>query len=467
LRVAEFTFDLFPQWHFTEGAVIDDVAAIGDRIKHRRLTLGISQYKVACPYSDSYLSLVESGQRLPSQSVLEHIARQLNCSPNYLLYGIPDGTIRHLASILEDAQEKTDRGLVSSALELYELLLSEPVATILPELHPQTTIGYARALEEAGRFDEAIARLEGLDYHGRSYWAIRMAALVRCYRRSGALHKAESVAVEAMRQTHQIFDSDYVIIGTQLMAAYSASRAHASAQTLGNELITRPSEEFDPRTRFDLLWQLAHSARERDDVVETIKWADQAHSLALSTGIVGPFRMTNSYGELLLSTGDFRAARRALVTLRDRSQHSASRSYEDAAVRNTLIARACLLIGNRSEVVRLREQILDGTARASATTRGRALATYGSAVGISNPGEAISRLSEGARLLTEIGLNDEAAIAWQAISDIHAETGDQDAAVAAIKNALSCADLMTPATPAPPYPPLPGTEDDKQLRVFG
>ncbi|MEU7898454.1 helix-turn-helix transcriptional regulator [Nonomuraea sp. NPDC049152] len=70
---------------------------MGHRIKAIRHMRGLSQADLAYPeLSDSYVSLIESRKRIPTQLVLELLARKLDCSVSYLLNGIVG---EHLAEI--------------------------------------------------------------------------------------------------------------------------------------------------------------------------------------------------------------------------------------------------------------------------------------------------------------------------------------------------------------------------------
>lgn len=431
---------------------MEEISDIGRRLKELRISRGLSQADLSGNrLSDSYISLIESGRRIPSGPTIEYIARRLGCSPTYLTYGVEDEIAEYLQAALRDAQKKLADGMIPEALRLYEEMLTNSAATVLPGIHPQLAVGYAYALEEASRFAEAIAVWEGTEYIGPEYWATKMAALVRCYRRSGAPLEAESIGRNALHLTDE--DSlERVLIGTELMAALSASDAHVRASALGNQLLTLVSEETDPRIRFNLLWQLAYSTTAPKEALE---WARSAHSLAQSTGSMDSFRLDNSYAELLLSIDDRSAVHEALTTLKAAASHG--QTPEDAAVRNTLLARAYLRVGDRQAVIRLRDELLDGTAGMSNIVRGRALASWGSATR-NHDHKSLEYLTEGAGLLALAGLRDEAAVAWGDAADGYREIGNQNAELDAIKNALLCADLIPPSMPEAPYQARPGIE---------
>ncbi|MFI6921526.1 helix-turn-helix domain-containing protein [Nonomuraea spiralis] len=71
------------------------------RIKAMRLMRGLRQAELAHPeLTDSYMSLIESGKRLASDSVVELLARKLDCSATYLMNGIAGECLEDLGNEL-------------------------------------------------------------------------------------------------------------------------------------------------------------------------------------------------------------------------------------------------------------------------------------------------------------------------------------------------------------------------------
>ena len=67
------------------------MATIGERIRDRRLELGLSQRDVACPgISGAYVSRIEAGSRQPSVKALRQLAPILGVSVHWLETGKVD-----------------------------------------------------------------------------------------------------------------------------------------------------------------------------------------------------------------------------------------------------------------------------------------------------------------------------------------------------------------------------------------
>jgi transcriptional regulator with XRE-family HTH domain len=98
------------------------VATVGDRIRTRRLELGLSQRELACPgVSYAYISRLEANSRVPSVKALRRIAPKLGVSPHWLETGENDPA-EELAKLVLEHGEGT---LPSHAIKLARLILGE------------------------------------------------------------------------------------------------------------------------------------------------------------------------------------------------------------------------------------------------------------------------------------------------------------------------------------------------------
>lgn len=63
--------------------------ALGDRLRQLRKEAGLTQDRLArrAHVNDSYISLIETGRRVPSPEVTAALAAELGCTVEYLLYG--------------------------------------------------------------------------------------------------------------------------------------------------------------------------------------------------------------------------------------------------------------------------------------------------------------------------------------------------------------------------------------------
>src|SRR3569833_2505938 len=121
-----------------------------------RIRQGLSQAQLALPeLSDSYVSLIESGKRIPTPDVVRLLARKLGCSASYLASGID-----------EEAQDR-----MRETLEYAEIALQngDNLAS-LPEYARRARWAYALALEatdthnETNRKNAALTAVLSPDY---------------------------------------------------------------------------------------------------------------------------------------------------------------------------------------------------------------------------------------------------------------------------------------------------------------
>ena len=80
------------------------LATVGDRIRERRLELGLSQRELACDgVTYAYISRLEANGRRPSVRALRKIAPRLGVSVHWLETGEPDPA-QQLAQLVLDHQ---------------------------------------------------------------------------------------------------------------------------------------------------------------------------------------------------------------------------------------------------------------------------------------------------------------------------------------------------------------------------
>ncbi|MQA98110.1 MAG: helix-turn-helix domain-containing protein, partial [Streptosporangiales bacterium] len=60
--------------------------SMGERVRALRISQRLSQAQLAgSDLSDSYVSLIESGKRVPGPTVVRMLADKLGCSPQFLV----------------------------------------------------------------------------------------------------------------------------------------------------------------------------------------------------------------------------------------------------------------------------------------------------------------------------------------------------------------------------------------------
>ncbi|MEU5880897.1 helix-turn-helix domain-containing protein [Spirillospora sp. NPDC047279] len=340
---------------------------VGERVRNLRLTRRLSQAQLAGhDLSDSYISLIESGKRTPTPTVLRMLAERLGCTPEYLAEGVEPEQRAHLEVRERHAHLALLDGDPAGAETAFDEVLARSDD---PDLTSRARWGRARALEELGRTEAAIALFEELREQaerdpGRASWLPPVIALARCYHTVGDLGQAIALGERALARLQHLgltVGQEYTEAGRILLLAYVDRSDPERAHALGRRLLASDeAASGQPSTRYRLA---SSRALEEGAVGDSLYLADQA--LAVRGG--APVR-----AQALLNL----AAARAL--LRGVTPFSAGTVAEPERV---AAAEALDLLGGTS--------VLEGAeATESTIERARALVLVG------EPEAAISSLEE-------------------------------------------------------------------------
>jgi transcriptional regulator with XRE-family HTH domain len=97
---------------------ITDPEGLPERLRQARERAGFSQRKLAFPgCTSNYISRIEAGDRLPSQQILEALARRTGVSAHWLATGEEDLLFTTIRSLVEDL-----RSGVEPSAQLLEIL---------------------------------------------------------------------------------------------------------------------------------------------------------------------------------------------------------------------------------------------------------------------------------------------------------------------------------------------------------
>ncbi|MQY05383.1 helix-turn-helix transcriptional regulator [Actinomadura macrotermitis] len=215
---------------------------VGERVRNLRLTRRLSQAQLAGhDLSDSYISLIESGKRTPTPTVLRMLAERLGCTPEYLAEGVEPEQRAHLEVRERHAQLALLAGDAATAESGFAEVLARSDDA---DLSARARWGRARALEGLGRTEEAIALFEELREQaerdpGRASRLPAVIALARCYHTVGDLGQAVALgerALDRLRRLELGAGEEHTEVGRVLLLAYvdrsDAARAHALGRAL-------------------------------------------------------------------------------------------------------------------------------------------------------------------------------------------------------------------------------------------
>jgi transcriptional regulator with XRE-family HTH domain len=228
---------------------IDDPAAVGRRVREAREAAGLSLRSISFPgCSPSFLSRVESGDRVPGVAVIAELARRLGVDPDQLT-GLPAG--RAIPEWRLSAMEMAARLRDDSAAKQANAVLSEA-----RELDHRHAVG--RALETLGhlalaerRDDQAAALFEEARSEDPAISARERPALFqalgRAYAGAGDLGHAVAVLQEAFDEARAApVDVPLMVrYGSYLANAYTDHGHFGEAERVLGELLRHEREMND------------------------------------------------------------------------------------------------------------------------------------------------------------------------------------------------------------------------------
>jgi tetratricopeptide (TPR) repeat protein/DNA-binding XRE family transcriptional regulator len=216
--------EFHPEWEKNTAMQVTaaDWAKVGRRIKTLRRERGLTQKELGEPVaSASFLSLIESGSRHPSQEVLEHVAGRLGVEVDELVSGTSTRAQVALEMDLQQAREHLRVGELDRARSLARDVADEAERDALPRLAARAYEVLA-SIEERRNLVESAARLY---QKAETLWRDEpphlryetVAGLARC---SAALGEARYAIHLLERYLHEL-DDDGVLDPRAAMRAYA------------------------------------------------------------------------------------------------------------------------------------------------------------------------------------------------------------------------------------------------------
>ncbi|MFC0039463.1 helix-turn-helix transcriptional regulator [Actinomadura rayongensis] len=252
---------------------------VGERVRNLRLTRRLSQAQLAGhDLSDSYISLIESGKRTPTPTVLRMLAERLGCTPEYLAEGVEPEQRAHLEVRERHAHLTLLAGDAAAAEAAFEDVLDRSDDA---DLVARARWGRARALEELGRVEEAIALFEDLREQadrdpGRSSRLPAVIALARCYHAVGDLGQAIALAERALDRLTELgltVGAERAEAGRVLLTGYLDRADVVRAHALGRRLLAPPAEVMPLCAHYR---QASTRALDEGAIGDALYFADQA-----------------------------------------------------------------------------------------------------------------------------------------------------------------------------------------------
>lgn len=432
---------------------MDSQASLGRRIRASRIRQGLSQAQLALPeLSDSYVSLIESGKRVPTPDVVRLLARKLGCSASYLASGIDEEAQDRIRVTLEYAEIALQNGEASEACDRLTELLDEPALASLPEYARRARWAYARALEATGDLDGALSEFAALtavlspDYDTEEWIRLNI-AMARCHREKGDAARSVTVAEGAFARVTARpgpWSDETVKLGATLVGAYLERGDLVSGHQLADRLIAHADEAGSAVARMAAYWEAAIVARYEADFETAVTYGERA--LALLGEAADPrnlSRLRGEYGTLmLLARPDDAERARDELQRASREMTATEAGGIDLARCLTELARAELALGRPRKAADQAAEALDmlGTEPRPATAG--ALIVLGEArIRLGREEDAVEVLSRAMACLLQMESSREVAEGWFNLAELLSQTGDEQRGAEAYRHALTCAGL--------------------------
>jgi len=424
--------------------------AFGEQLRALRLARNLTQADVAGDeLSISYISLLESNRRQPSDETVRILARALGCRPEEL-YGSPGTTRQPPELAVRYADLSLQTGEPAAARLGYQHVLQDGVEE--PMLRIRTMLGLARSLQNEGRLSEAVEMYEscvrsGLVDPAHSVSLAATQGWCRCLFELGELYRAIEVGSRALEQLGQLGAEDseqsIQLLATVALAWYELGELR-QAENLLSEGMERAARVKSPLARGAIIWNASIVASERGRYLEALELAEEALMLfrrGSNPRMIGMLMTLRGY---MLLRMDPPRAEEALTVLTDAmATLSAAPDKVQQAYTLTNLSRAHLELGDVDAAISDAERALELLGPSAHLECGRATVALAAAVNAGgDPDRARQLFTEAATILGTLGATRSAARAWVELGTTLADRGDLAGAVSAFLQSAQAMNLV-------------------------
>lgn len=263
---------------------------IGDRVRELRNAASLSQTALAGEaFSPSYISLIESGRREPTDAALTVLAARLDTTTEYLRHGESGPNEARARLEIDYAKLAFETG---ETAESRDRMLALDLAGISPALHTEILRTLARAHEGLGDLEASISVLEPLLERVRAHENHLDAAeittdLVISYLQSGDLHRSVELGEQVLSELEKANltgTDEHLRLGATILWAYVERGDLLFATHRAAELIAQADALGTPRARGSVYWNAAMVAEERRDYALAQRYTTRALALVGETG---------------------------------------------------------------------------------------------------------------------------------------------------------------------------------------
>ncbi|MEV7972234.1 helix-turn-helix transcriptional regulator [Cellulomonas sp. NPDC089187] len=420
------------------------MTTIGDRVRQARVASGLSQTALAGgSLSPSYVSLIESGRREPTDSALALLAERLGLTVEYLKFG-DQGPVEARARLaLDYAQLDLVSGEFAAARDRV-LAMDTSIVTRSVRIKAQLTL--ASAHEKLGDLDSSVAILEPLvqelsESGDMIDLALAATALVGDYMESGDFGRAKEIGestLSALDGSGLTGTDEYLRLGATVLWVYFARGDLVFATHRAAELVREADRLGTPRGRGSVYWNAAVIAEQRHDYSLAKRYTERALALLDDGEISRDLPRLRMHFATLLLRGDSPEPGSALEQL-DLAEPEIRLlgSQVDLAEIDTERARAHVLLGDAFTAVTHARSALDRLAGETRLEGADAQVVLGDALYALGDKDAAARAySWAAEMLSMMTASRQSAAVWRDLGDRFYGSGEVSRAAVAYDRAL-------------------------------
>ncbi len=425
----------------------------GRRLRALRTEQGLQQSDLAGPgISISYVSMLENGNREPTERVVQHLAQVLKVQPHELTGPVPAERLDHAQRLqIASAEFALGNGEAHKAASEF--------ASLEPTLGLPATWGLARALEGMGDLELALKTLERVVHlatEAGDYPLLIRAHIAqsRCMGETGEHSDALKAALRATNTAHehglQGTDEHAQAMST-LIARYYWLGDMTNAEAAAHELLKLVDAGSSWKARGSAYWNAAGVAEASGDLPRAVQYAQRAVAL-LSEG--DDERMSGRcavacawFWMRQVDATDHLTEIQAMLEQAKRKL-SLSGTETDHAYLETEQARAALLGGNPAEAIEFCNRALDRLeTKPRAETATTLLVLAQSQVEVGEQADALATADRLEMTLHSLQHNRSAANSWRGLADLYKRLGADDAAYRSLEYALNAHAISVSPTP--------------------
>ena len=231
---------------------VDDPKAVGKRVRQAREAAGLTQRELAfLGCTPAYISLIETGARVPSYQILLEFGRRLGVRAEYLATGVSDATEE---DPLFDAELAARLGDREQARASYEAIIANPGQR---GLVARAQLGLGLLAFESGEHEQAIELLEeGLaETTAGASTAVAADRLGRAYALTGRFAEALALFGRYLAAAKERSDPLDSIRFAVLLANTQIDRCdYGAAEIVLSDVLDQARDAADPTDRAFIYW---------------------------------------------------------------------------------------------------------------------------------------------------------------------------------------------------------------------